>query len=78
MENIHQLKEDFEKSFADLRNLIDVSFQMIEKNPHQKDQIIDMWKNSVHNFSVYAVHSSEKYNNKEVYKAIAKTLVFGK
>jgi hypothetical protein len=78
LESINQLEEDFEKSFADLRNLIDVSFQMIEKNPHHKDQIIDMWKNSVQNFSMYAVHSSEKYNNKEVYKAIAKTLIFGK
>ncbi|MFT9498091.1 hypothetical protein [Anaerosolibacter sp.] len=78
MENMNQLRGEFEKSFAGLRNLIDTSFQMMEKNPQLKDPIIEMWKDSVQNFSAYAVHSSEKYNNREVYKAIAKTLIFGK
>jgi hypothetical protein len=78
LENINELKEGFEKSFGDLRNLIEVSFEMIEKNPQQQDQIVDMWKDSVQSFSGYAIQCSEKHNNREVYKAIAKTLIFGK
>ncbi|MBB6217655.1 hypothetical protein HNQ80_003778 [Anaerosolibacter carboniphilus] len=78
MENIDEIKEGFEKSFADLRNLIDSSFYIMEKQPQYRDQIIDMWKESIQNFSTYAVQSSEKHNNRDVYKAISKALIFGK
>ena len=78
LENINQLMGSFERSFTDLRTLIDSSFEVMHSHPQYKDQIIDMWKESIQDFSNYTIQSSEKHNDRDVFKAISKALIFGK
>ena len=78
MNNPHELKHDFEQTFQRLKSHMDESFIMIENNPVHRDEIIDLWKDYIQAFSAYAMQNSEQYNNRDIYKAITKVLIFGK
>ncbi|AOT71391.1 lipase chaperone [Geosporobacter ferrireducens] len=78
MSSAHELKQDFEQTFQRLKSHMDESFMMIENNPAHRDEVIDLWKDYIQAFTAYAMQSSEQYNNRDIYKAITKMLIFGK
>ncbi|MFZ5969241.1 MAG: hypothetical protein ACOYVK_18955 [Bacillota bacterium] len=78
MEIQKELKEGFSDAFEILKKLIDHSFDYMQKNPDKRDEIMELWQNYVRKFITYSLESSEKYNDREVFKAISKALLFGK
>ena len=78
MNNAQELRQDFEQTFQRLKSHMDESFIMIENNPAHRDEVIDLWKDYIQAFSSYAMQNSEQYNNRDIYKAITKVLIFGK
>ncbi|SHJ83810.1 hypothetical protein SAMN02745975_03009 [Geosporobacter subterraneus DSM 17957] len=78
MNNAQELKQDFDETFRRLKNHMEESFSMIENNPARRDEVIDLWKDYIQAFTTYAVQSSEQHNNRDIYKAITRALIFGK
>lgn len=78
LENIDQYRIEFDTCFKTLKEQIDESFIIMDKYPDEKYVIIDMWKARIMEFISYTCEASEKYNNREVFKAITKALIFGK
>lgn len=78
MENNSQFREECNKCFETLEKLIDESFALIAKCPQEKERVTNLWKDHVLRFISYTFRASEKYNNKDVFKAITKALIFGK
>jgi len=78
LENHTQFREEFDKCFECLLKLIDHSFATMNKNPETKEDMVNLWKSHILKFISYTFKSSEKYNNKDVFKAITKALIFGK
>lgn len=78
MENRSQFKDEFDKCFEKLLCLIDESFSIMDNSPDDKDYLISLWKNRITQFITHTFKTGEKYNNKDVFKAITKTLIFGK
>ena len=78
MENDINLKEDLEKCFETLNRLIDESFVIIAKNPEKESWIIDLWKGHISKFMSHTLRTGDKHNNKGVFKAITKALIFGR
>lgn len=78
MENYDQFKEEFNTCFKTLQKLTTESFSLMENDPEMKDEIINLWKNHILKFKTSTYKTSEKYNNKDIFKAITKALMFGK
>ncbi|WHH60577.1 hypothetical protein [Petroclostridium sp. X23] len=76
MDDIQSFTEEFDHSFENLQNQIDHSLSLINHHPEHKKEIIDMWAKHIKQFTTYAFQSSEKHNNRDVYKAITKALIF--
>lgn len=78
MENSDNFRHEFDECFKNLIKQVDYSFQYMEKYPEKKEEVINLWKEHIQRFISYTFKSSEKYNNKDVFKAITKALIFGK
>jgi hypothetical protein len=78
LENETQFNDEIDKCFESMKMLIDESFLKLEKNPAEKDRLVDYWKYHVSDFISYTFKASEKNKNKDIFKAITKALVFGK
>ncbi|MBC8062210.1 MAG: hypothetical protein H7Y18_16295 [Clostridiaceae bacterium] len=78
MENGNEFKEEFDKCFEAFQKLVTHSFEKMQNDPHKKDEVIDLWKTYILKFKVFTYKTSEMYNNKDVFKAITKALMFGK
>ena len=72
------MKEELEMSFRSLEKLVSDSFSDMKNEPGSKDEIIDLWKNHILSFKSCMYNTSEKYNNKDLFKALTKALTFGK
>lgn len=73
-----ELREDFENCFENLQKLVNRSLDLMGNNPGTRDDVADLWKQYVSRFSTFTFKTSEKHNNREVFKAITKALIFGK
>lgn len=71
-------REDFDKSFENLKKQVDASFEIMCQKPEIKEEVIDLWKTNVSQFISYTLSTSEKYHNKDVFKAITKAMIFGR
>lgn len=78
MENDSQFKDEINKCFKSMEKLIDESFLKLESTPSEKEKIVNLWIAHVSKFVSYTYKASEKNNNKDIFKAITKALVFGK
>lgn len=78
MEDYNQLKEEVDASFKTLQNLITDSFTFMKNDPGKKDEMIQLWKNHILQFTTYTYKTGERYENKDVFKSITKALMFGK
>lgn len=78
MENHDQFKEEFELCFKKMENLITESFNIMKDEPQKNDEIINLWRSHIQKFISFTFKTSEKYNNKDVLKAITKAIMFGK
>jgi len=75
---MEEVKKEFEKAIDALKYAMELSFKEYKKNPAKKDQIVALWQNTIGEFLQYFSKISEKYNAKELYKAITKVMIFGK
>ncbi|MGB9780498.1 hypothetical protein [Caldanaerobacter sp.] len=75
---MEEVKKEFEKAIDALKYAMELSFKEYKKDPAKKDQIVDLWQNTIGEFLQYFSKISEKYNAKELYKAITKVMIFGK
>lgn len=75
MENI---KEEFRKASEVLKYIVETSFEEYEKDPTKKNELVALWQQTISNFLQYAVKMSEEHNAKELYKSIARTMIFGR
>lgn len=78
MEGREKLTQEFDKTFVQLKSHITESFEHIQNNPQDKDEVIDLWKNYIKVFLQDATKLSERYKNKDIIKAISKMLIFGR
>ena len=78
MENDSQFKDEINACFKSLEKLLDESFLKLESTPSEKEKIVKLWVTHVSKFVSYTYKASEKNNNKDIFKAITKALVFGK
>lgn len=78
LENHNHLKDEVNKSFETLKKLIEESFSSMDKTPESKDKIIKLWENQISQFVLYTFKLGERYENKDIFKAITKTMIFGK
>ncbi|MCX7842146.1 MAG: hypothetical protein N2489_03625 [Clostridia bacterium] len=78
MEDCKQLKHDVDKCFHNLKEQIDHSFILMKEQPEKKEEVVNTWKKHIIQFITYTFNASEKYDNRDVFKAITKALMFGK
>lgn len=78
MVNYEQFKNEFETCFKTLHKLTAESFRLMDEQPALKDEMISLWKSHILTFISYTYSTGEKHNNKDVFKAITKALMFGK
>ncbi|MBE3578604.1 MAG: hypothetical protein IMW83_01710 [Caldanaerobacter subterraneus] len=72
------IKKEFQKAVDALKYAIELSFKEYKKDPSKKDQIVALWQNTIGEFLQYFSKISEKYNARDLYKAITKVMIFGK
>lgn len=72
------IKKEFQKAVDALKYAIELSFKEYKKDPSKKDQIVALWQDTIGEFFKYFSKISEKYNAKDLYKAITKVMIFGK
>lgn len=78
MNSAQELKQDFDETFRRLKKHMEESLEIIENSPTHRDEVVDLWKDYIQAFTTYAVQSSEQHNNRDIYKAITRALIFGK
>jgi hypothetical protein len=78
LEDTGYLKEDFEKCFEGMQNLVNKSFDLMHRDAMHREEIINLWKMYIPKFTSYTFKTGEKYDNKEIFKAITKAMIFGK
>lgn len=54
------------------------SFEHIDKNPNDSKEMIAIWKEFANKFMKEFIRLSEKYDNKDIAKAIGKMIMFGR
>ncbi|ADH61438.1 conserved hypothetical protein [Thermoanaerobacter mathranii subsp. mathranii str. A3] len=72
------IKKEFQKALETLKNAMELSFKEYKKNPSKKNEIIGLWEYTLGEFFQYFYKVSEKYDAKDLYKAITKVMIFGK
>lgn len=75
---MEEVKKKFEEASKILKETIDLSFSIYEKDKSVKNEMVNLWQNTISDFLQYAVKMSEEHNAKDLYKSIARTLIFGK
>lgn len=75
---MEEMKKRFEEASKVLRQTVDISFTEYSKDKSKKNDIVKLWQETINDFLQYAVKMSEKHQAKELYKSIAKALIFGK
>ncbi|MDI6603903.1 hypothetical protein ACETAC_04585 [Aceticella autotrophica] len=73
-----EVKEKFEEALRTLKETVDVSFKKYEKDKTVKNEMVKMWQDTISNFLQYAVKTSEKHQSRDLYRSIARALIFGK
>jgi hypothetical protein len=71
-------KDEINRCFESLKLLIDESFTKLGNNPAEKEKILNLWKANISEFITYTFKASEQNNNKDLFKAFTKVLVFKK
>ncbi|AFK86303.1 MULTISPECIES: hypothetical protein [Thermoanaerobacterium] len=75
---MEEMKKKFEEASKVLRQTVDISFTEYSKDKSTKNEIVKLWQLTINDFLQYAVKMSEKHQAKELYKSIARALIFGK
>lgn len=75
---MEEARKKFEEASKVLRQTVDVSFEEYEKDKAVKNEMVSLWQATISDFLQYAVKMSEKHNAKDLYKSIARALIFGK
>ncbi|MDE4541158.1 hypothetical protein V6B95_11260 [Thermoanaerobacterium saccharolyticum] len=75
---MEEMKKRFEEASKVLRQTVDISFTEYSKDKSTKNEIVKLWQETINDFLQYAVKMSEKHQAKELYKSIARALIFGK
>ncbi|ORX23757.1 hypothetical protein BVF91_04330 [Thermoanaerobacterium sp. PSU-2] len=75
---MEEMKKRFEEASKVLRQTVDISFAEYAKDKSTKNEIVKLWQKTINDFLQYAVKMSEKHQAKELYKSIARALIFGK
>ncbi|SNX54688.1 hypothetical protein [Thermoanaerobacterium sp. RBIITD] len=75
---MEEARKKFEEVSKVLRQTVDVSFEEYEKDKAVKNEMVILWQATISDFLQYAVKMSEKHNAKDLYKSIARALIFGK
>lgn len=78
MEGKEKLTEGFEEAFGILKTNLIESFEYMQEHPGEQDEVIDEWKGYLRKFVTEATGMSEKYNNRNLLKAISKMFIFGR
>lgn len=78
MVNREQVESNLNEIFAILKKNMTESFEHIDKNPKDSKEMIAIWKDFANKFMKEFVRLSEKYNNKDIAKAIGKMIMFGR
>ncbi|MGB9678421.1 MAG: hypothetical protein ACPL3A_00295 [Thermoanaerobacteraceae bacterium] len=73
-----EMKKEFIKASEILKSIAEISFKEFEKDPTKKNDIVALWQQTISEFFQYTSTASEKYNGKELYKAITRSMIFGK
>ncbi len=78
MEFEEKLEEKFNQCHKLLQdNAID-SFEYINKNPQEKEKILNLWKTNIKKVTKEIMSLSEKYGDRDIIKSISKMLIFGR
>lgn len=75
MENI---EKEFQKALETLKVIVETSFKEYEKDRSKKNELVALWQQTINDFLQYAVKMSEEHNAKELYKSIARAMIFGR
>lgn len=75
---MEEMRKRFEEVSKILRHTIDISFAEYAKDKKAKDEIVKLWQSTINDFLQYAMKMSEKHQAKDLYKSIARALIFGK
>ncbi|HHW57229.1 MAG TPA: hypothetical protein GXX15_06090 [Clostridia bacterium] len=72
------IKKEFQRAVDALKYAMELSFKEYKKDPSKKNEIVNLWQETIGEFLQYFSKISEKYNAKDLYKAITKVMIFGK
>lgn len=72
------IKKEFQKASDALKYAMELSFKEYKNDPSKKNEIVNLWQETIGEFLQYFSKISEKYNGKDLYKAITKVIIFGK
>lgn len=72
------IEREFQKASETLKFLIEASFKEYEKDHSKKNELVALWQQTINDFLQYAVKMSEEHNAKELYKSIARAMIFGR
>jgi len=73
-----QLKKETDDCFKVLHKLISDSFVLMDEQKELREEIVELWTGHIRKFVNFTYKTGEKHNNKEVFKGITKTLMFGR
>lgn len=78
MINRAQVESNLNEIFDILKKNMAESFEHIDKNPNDSKEMIAIWKEFANKFMKEFIRLSEKYDNKDIAKAIGKMIMFGR
>ena len=78
MVNREKIEANLNEILSILKENMEESFEHIDQNPKDSKEMISIWKNFANKFMKEFVFLSEKYNNKDIAKAIGKMIMFGR
>ena len=76
--NVQNLQDSFKNSFDNLENLVETSYDLIGDNPQKREQVLTLWKQNIVEFKRFVQVSSRQHQDKDIFKTITKSLMFGK
>jgi len=69
-------EQELNSLFSQLKNQVDLSFEAMQSSLEMRDQILKLWEKKLREFVSYTLSKSQQYNDKGVFKTLAKALLF--
>lgn len=73
---MEKYEQELERLFRELKSQVDLSFAAMQQSPESKKIILGLWEKKIREFVAYTVKTSQKYNDKTIFKTLTKAFLF--